>query len=201
MNDIFCFDLDGTITTTELLPLIATEVDLMHEFNVLTRLTMDGVIPFEDSMRLRCAILRSIPITTVQKIVASVPLFDGVVEFIKSRPDVCYIVTGNLDVWVRLIHEKIGCGLYSSIALANDNVLASVEYIMHKSDPINDLRCKYPNSRIISIGDGYNDIPMFESSDVNISCGLVHEPHASLINVSDYIVYDERALCRVLNML
>ena len=45
MNKIFCFDLDGTITTQEILPLIASELDLYEEILTLTHATINGLIP------------------------------------------------------------------------------------------------------------------------------------------------------------
>ncbi len=201
MADLFCFDLDGTITSTELLPLIASEVGLMHEFNVLTQLTMDGKIHFEDSMRLRCAILRNIPISTVQNIVLTVPLFEGLVDFIREHKESCYVVTGNLDIWVKPLIEQIGCGFYASSTVTEKDTLLNLDYIMHKSDAIKELRHKHPNSRIVAVGDGFNDIPMFEASDVTIATGLVHEPNFDLVKISDFLVYKEESLCRTLNML
>ena len=46
MKKIFCFDLDGTITTQEILPLIAAELDLYEEISTLTQATINGLIPF-----------------------------------------------------------------------------------------------------------------------------------------------------------
>src|SRR5690625_19018 len=53
MKTAFCFDLDGTVTTQEILPLISKEVDLHEEINLLTQLTLDGLIPFQNSFKLR----------------------------------------------------------------------------------------------------------------------------------------------------
>ena len=45
------------------------------------------------------------------------------------------------------------------------------------------------------------DVLMFQESDVSIAFGGVHEPIETLMKVSDYLVYDEDSLCRLLNTL
>ena len=45
MTTAYCFDLDGTLTRQELLPLIASSVGLEDEISVLTQATIDGLLP------------------------------------------------------------------------------------------------------------------------------------------------------------
>jgi phosphoserine phosphatase len=94
----FRFDLDGPIIDTELLPLIGRELGLERELERLTRLTMDGVLPFETSFRYRVDLLKATPISRVQEIVASAPLNPEIADFIAANRDRCLIVTGNCDV-------------------------------------------------------------------------------------------------------
>ncbi|ALM85277.1 HAD family phosphatase [Bordetella sp. N] len=199
MTTIFTFDLDGTITKQELLPLIASALGLQREMNVLTKLTLDGTIDFEDSFRLRCAILQSIPISDVQSIVQDVPLDKDIVKFIQANVDSCYVVTGNLDLWIKPLIDQLGCRFYSSTARHDGDRLLGLRQIMHKSRPINELRASA--ARIVAIGDSVNDVPMFEAADTGIAYGGVHDPAANLVEIADYITYTGNALCRLLNTL
>lgn len=201
MNTLFCFDLDGTLTRRELLPLIAAEVGLEHEFDVLTKLTIDGVISFEESLRLRFAILKTISIDKVQNVIAEAELFKKLIYFIKERKDSCYVVTGNLDVWISPLMQSIGCNYLCSKTKSDGDKLISLDYIMHKGQAISKLRQLFPNRSVVAIGDGNNDYEMFEAADKSISVGLTHNPSPNLIAVSDYIVYHEDSLCRLLNTL
>ena len=45
------------------------------------------------------------------------------------------------------------------------------------------------------------DVLMFQESDLSIAYGGVHEPIETLMKVSNYLVYDEDSLCRLLNTL
>ena len=70
------FDLDGTITSQELLPLMAAELDLYEEISALTRATINGLIPFEQSFKLRCKLLSDVPTKKVQEVADKVKLND-----------------------------------------------------------------------------------------------------------------------------
>ena len=110
----FCFDLDGTVTTTEVLPCIASELEVTEEMAILTRATMDGHIPFDSSFRLRCLLLGQIPLEKVRQLVSNVPLDENISNFIRDRSSDCYIVTGNLDIWIEPLIEKLGCSVFFS---------------------------------------------------------------------------------------
>ncbi|GAB48120.1 HAD family hydrolase [Mobilicoccus pelagius] len=199
MTTAFAFDLDGTITREEILPIIAAELDLEREMLTLTELTLSGAIDFEDSFRLRCAILRAVPISEVRRIVQRVQLAEHLVEFIQARPDDCYVVTGNLDVWVAPILDRLGCRSFTSVAKAQGDTLLNVASVLNKSEPVRTLLPRY--ERVVSVGDSVNDIPMFEEAHVRVAFGGVHRPAPSLYETSDYAVYTEEALCRLLTTL
>ena len=74
MDKLYCFDLDGTITSEELLPLIAAELDLYEEISTLTTATINGLIPFEKSFRLRCKILSEMTTEKIQNVAEKISL-------------------------------------------------------------------------------------------------------------------------------
>ncbi len=199
MNSCFVFDLDGTVTQMELLPLIAGVLDLEKEMKLLTQLTLSGQIPFEDSFRLRCACLQAAPIDEVRNVVSCVPLDPEIEEFIKANKDNCIIITGNLDVWIEPLIQKLGCQFYCSTAIVENNTLKGVRSVLYKNHPVLELKNKF--SKIIAIGDGVNDIPMFEASDICIAYGGIHLPAKMLTEIADYIVFQGGSLCRLLNTL
>lgn len=200
-KNLLCFDLDGTLTQRELLPMIANEVGLEHEFEVLTKLTIEGVISFEESLRLRFAILRHVPVSVVQDIISSAALFQQVEAFIKRNRERCFIVTGNLDVWIRPLMRELGCQFFSSKATEQNGILSTLDSILKKSNAIHQLRERYPGSNIVAFGDGLNDYPMFEAADRAVAIGLTHRPVQELIVKSNYVIYQEESLCRLLNTL
>jgi HAD superfamily phosphoserine phosphatase-like hydrolase len=199
MTTAVAFDLDGTITRAEILPLIAAELGLEREMRVLTELTLSGAIAFEDSFRLRCAVLRAVPIDEVRDIVAEVELSPAVVDFIVENRDRCFVVTGNLDVWVAPIIERLGCGAFTSVARHSGGQLTGLESVLTKSTAIEQLRPDF--DRVVAVGDSVNDMPMFELADVRVAFGGVHDPAAGLYEVADFVAYEEETLCRLLHTL
>lgn len=195
----FCFDLDGTITREEILPLIAAELGLEREMRVLTDLTLSGAIGFEDSFRLRCAVLRSVPVGDVRQIVAQVELAPGIERFVAEQAERCFVVTGNLDVWVAPIVERLGCRAFTSTARCRDGQLLEVSSVLTKDRAVAALRPDY--ERVVAIGDSVNDLPMFEFADLRVAYGGVHDPATDLYEVADYVAYEEDALCRLLSTL
>ena len=199
MKTAFCFDLDGTLTTTEILPCIASELGVSEEIATLTRATMDGHIAFEPSFRLRCLILGQVPVSRVKAVVEDIALNNTILSFIQERKEDCFLVTGNLDVWMQPIVDRCGCGVYSSTAEIRDNKL-QLTSILNKRDAISDLRAR-GYDRVVAVGDGANDVAMFEAADIGISYGGVHSPVASLVAVSDYVIHEGIALCNTLRAL
>lgn len=196
---MLAFDLDGTITRHELLPIIAMELSLEEEMSKLTRLTMDGEISFQESFRHRVDMLKDIPVSKVQDIVSNVEIDEHIEYFIRANAENCAIVTGNLDVWIKPITDKLGCRLYSSKAIEKNGALVGIKHILSKDEAIRDLRKNY--DKIVAIGESYNDLPMFKESDIGIAYGGVHNPIKELICNSKFVVYRGDVLCSLLNTL
>lgn len=199
MNTAFCFDLDGTITNQELLPLIAQEVQLFEEISALTVATLKGIIPFESSFRLRVKLLRDISIAKVREIVLNVGYFKKIVNFIKENTADCYVVTGNLDVWIDPLIERLGCVRFCSEASYQNDVLLGVADILDKGAAVTSLKKNY--DRVVAVGDGMGDVAMFEHADVRVAFSGVHKVPESLFLLADYVSFDEDSLCNLLNTL
>lgn len=198
MNTAFCFDLDGTVTRDEILPVLSREIGLFEEIAALTEATIKGVIPFRKSFLLRCRLLSDIPVSRVQDIVREIALHSEIAEFIRSNRDRCFIITGNLDVWVGGLVESLGCRCYSSTATVEGDRMVAVNHVLHKGDAVREMKAGF--ERVVAVGDGMGDVPMFEEATVRVAFGGTHQPIQTLIEFSDFVTYSERTLCRLLNM-
>ncbi|QCI98476.1 HAD-IB family phosphatase [Agrobacterium larrymoorei] len=196
----FAFDLDGTITKAELLPMIASELGLESEMRLLTELTMAGSIPFEDSFRLRFAILRSAGIDRIRSIVSEVEFDPDIEDFIRNNIDRCFVVTGNLDLWIQPLIERLGCKFYTSTATTDDEGrITGLDVVMRKN--VAGLELKERFGRLVSIGDGFNDIPIFDVADIGVAFTGLHNAPDALVSVSNYVALNGKSLCRLLNTL
>ena len=199
MTACFVFDLDGTVTKQELLPIIAGTLDLGSEMRLLTELTLNGTIPFEDSFRLRCAALRTAPIDKIWEFISEVELDPHIEKFIHNYRQRCFVASGNLDIWVEPLVKRLDCQAFTSIAMVENNYVKGVEKILDKSAPVIGLKAKF--DRVVVIGESVNDLPMFEVADIGISFGGVHPPVTNIVRSSAYVCYSGESLCRLLNTL
>ena len=193
LKNKFVFDLDGTVTKVETLPLLAKELNLSEEIKILTDLTLNGKISFEQSFRLRYFILRNIPPRKILEIMESVELDEDIKNFICDNKKFCAIVTGNLDFWIEPITKKLGCEVFSSQSRLDENKIPTLTKILNKSVAIREI--KKSAAKIISVGDSCNDIQMFRESDISVAYGGVHEVSAEIKNAADYFFCDGKTLC------
>ncbi|MBR2519396.1 MAG: HAD family phosphatase [Selenomonadaceae bacterium] len=192
----FVFDLDGTITKVETLPILAAELDLADEMKILTDLTLSGQIPFDKSFRLRYLVLRNLPLKKIQDIMATIELDEEISAFIAEHKKNCAVVTGNLDCWIEPLADKIGCEIFSSTSELDDKNSPVLKKILDKGAVVREL--KKTCDKVVAIGESFNDVPMFEAADVSIAFGGVHKPVDAAISVANYVVFDSGALCRLL---
>lgn len=190
MSDyIFLFDMDSTITRKEVLPEIAQKINRLDEMRRLTEATMRGEIPFRTSFLQRVKILSDIPVHEVNKIVSEIPLNTAIVNFIRQNSDRCYIVTGNLDVWISGLMKKIGMENHCYCSKA-DVVNDHIAKIVSAADK--ELIVRQFVQQMVTVVDGDNDSGMARMADIAIGFGGVREIAPSLIRNIDFAFYDDR---------
>lgn len=195
----FVFDLDGTVTAAETLPIIAKHFDVAAEIDALTEQTVAGNIPFMDSFIRRVFLLGKLPVTEVADLLEKTPLYSKVVEFIAGHREDCFIATGNIDAWVEKLVARIGCTAFCSQGLIENNNVKKLTRILKKENIVE--RFKNAGERVVFVGDSNNDMEAMRLADVSIASGLAHYPAKSVLTVADYLIFDEEALCRQLNRL
>ena len=196
---VFLFDLDATVTKEEILPALSRQVGMSAEMEELTERTMRGELPFKNSFLARVEMLRSIPVSTVSDIVANIPLHEELVGFIREHAEDCYIVTGNLDVWIGALVERIGLPMthcLCSTASVQDDRLLRVNSVLDKGTVTEQFV-----RPVVAVGDGSNDAEMVRLAEIGIGFGGVRPVAYSLMSNATHVVYDEGRLCRFLKTL
>lgn len=195
----FIFDLDGTLTQVETLPLIAEHFAVQAEIEGLTRATVRGEIDFAESFTRRVEILGRLPVDEVRALLAGVPLHEGLMAFIRAHSADCAIATGNLCEWTHALAERIGCELFGSTGVVEANRIVRVATILDKAELARTYQLA--GYRVVFIGDGANDVAAMRAANVAIACGLTHAPATSVLAVADYAIDDEAEMVRLLTSL
>lgn len=195
---IFLFDLDSTITKQEILPTIARERGIYREMCKMTESTMCGEIPFKQSFLQRVNLLRDVPVSEISNIVREIELNEKIVDFIKMNRDRCYIVTGNLDIWISGLMQRIGMesNVFCSKALVNEDYLQDVFSVIDKNAIVKQMILPF-----VAVGDGNNDAEMIDAAEIGIGFGGVREIAPSVLACSTHVVYSEEKLVDFLERL
>lgn len=195
----FIFDLDGTLSCCETLPIIAKSFNVTTQIEELTAQTINGQIPFMESFIKRVDILGHLDVAQVARIVADIPLNQSLLDFINSNRDDCIIATGNYNGWIAELAKKIECVIRSSEGEVDANGKVRLTKILKKEDIVKEYQAQ--GEQVVFIGDGNNDAEAMRIADVSIACGLIHQPANTVMQVADYAVYDSVAMLRLLQQI
>ena len=192
----FIFDLDGTITSAETLPIISKKFNIHKELAQLTKDTVDGKIPWKSSFIRRVDFLKHVPVSEIDILLEKTPVYPKIVDFIQQNKDNCYMATGNLDCWVGRLCKKIGCRYYSSKAEVVNNEISRITHIIEKADIVEGIRKE--GHTVVFIGDSNNDVNAMRVADVSVAYGASHMPSQLCLSAADYAAYTEEELLDIL---
>jgi len=195
----YLFDLDGTVTSAETLPIIASHFNCKEEITELTKKTVQGNIPFVESFIRRVNILGKYSVRETSDLLAEVPLYPEIKKFIDAHKEDCIIVTGNLTCWCDGLFQKIGCQCYGSEAECENDKVVRIKSILRKEQVVDQYKAL--GETVVFIGDGNNDLEAMRHANISISVGLTHNPAQSLMAITDYVIFNEHALCRQMRQL
>jgi HAD superfamily phosphoserine phosphatase-like hydrolase len=192
---VFAFDLDGTVTTCEILPRIARLAGIESRMALLTRLTLSGHLSFAASFRHRFAMLRHLPLALVHRELEGVPFDPDIEAFIKSRPKDCVLVTGNLDLWIGPLVSRLGCRCFASRGMITSRGLKLLS-VLDKGRVAALL--KREGRRLIAVGESVSDVPLLSAAAVGIAFSGVHRPVREVLLVARHEAHDGPSLCALL---
>lgn len=192
----FIFDLDGTITAEETIPLIGRHFKIDADIIDLTTKTVKGQIPFMESFIRRVNMLSHIDPSEISELLSDIKLNEGILDFINKNHEKCIVATGNYRGWIAGLSKKIKCEIKCSEGIWLDGKLKLTE-ILIKEDLVKKI--KESGEDVIYIGDGNNDAEAMRYADIGVACGIVHQPAESVLQVCDFAIYDDKTLAGFLN--
>ena len=182
MKKLVVFDFDSTLCEVETIDEIAKEINIENEIASITKEAMNGRLSFFKSLINRVSLLKGIPFSTVQDICHSLPLTNGAIECIKelkSRGYIVVVFSGGFRVATSHYAKILGLDADFSNTLSYGGLnneldgLCGGEMMFDNSKGImiqklqNILNIGIENT--VAIGDGANDLSMFEYSKTKIA--------------------------------
>lgn len=198
-NRAFCFDLSGTVTKEEIVPLLSKELGIYDEIQTLTDATVNGLIPPKKSFLLRSELVNQLNVSQSQLILSNIQLHPKIFNFIQKNHDHCFVITMALDAWIQKLMDKFSCDFYCSEAECENDKITKVKSILNKAAAIDEINEKF--DEIVAIGGDMADVSMLERANISIAFAGVHDPVSSLIEESNFITFSEAGLCNILNTL
>ncbi|PCK86308.1 phosphoserine phosphatase SerB [Rhizobium sophoriradicis] len=167
-------DMDSTMIGQECIDELAAEVGLKEKVAAITARAMNGEIAFEPALRERVALLKGLPISVVDEVIARrITLTPGGPELIatmKSKGHYTALVSGGFTVFTGPIAATLGFDENRANTLLEDSGILSgfvAEPILGKQakvDALNEISARLGISpkEAMAVGDGANDLGMLQ---------------------------------------
>ncbi len=167
-------DMDSTMIDQECIDELAAEVGLKEKVADITARAMNGEIAFEPALRERVALLKGLPLSVVDEVIAKrITLTSGGLELIatmKAKGYYTALVSGGFTVFTSRIGATLGFDENRANVLLEENgILTGLveEPILGKQakvDALNEIaeRLGISTDDALAVGDGANDLGMLQ---------------------------------------
>ena len=178
---LFVADMDSTIIEQECIDELADFVGLKDKVSAITERAMRGEIEFEPALRERVDLLRGLPVSVVDRIIAErITLTPGAVRLVQTlRAHGAYtcLVSGGFTLFTRRIALLVGFheNRANRLVVADDHLAGRVE------EPILGREAKLATLRelrethglapheTLAVGDGANDLAMLGDAGLGVA--------------------------------
>jgi phosphoserine phosphatase len=175
-------DMDSTMIGQECIDELADYAGFKDRVAAITERAMAGEIAFAPALRERVALLKGLPIATIDKVIAErIRPNRGAATLVKTmRANGAYtcVVSGGFTAFMAPLAAAIGFDEYRANTLITDaagrltgTVTEPVLGREAKRDALLTLRQRFQLQReeTIAVGDGANDIPMIEAAGLGVA--------------------------------
>jgi len=201
------FDFDSTLMDGETIDFLADELGLKEEVSSITELAMAGKLDFFESLTKRVAFLKGLEANRVKTICQNLPYMNGAKETISELKKLGYGVvcfSGGFRDATDYAQDILGYDSnFSNILHSKDGVLTGLVggdmmFNFSKGDMLLRIQklLNVTKSNTLVVGDGANDLSMFEFADKKVA--FCAKP---IVKESANIIVDRKDLTEILNKI
>ncbi len=179
---LFLADMDSTMIEQECIDELADYVGLKPHVAAITERAMRGEIAFAPALRERVALLKGLPATLVDEVIAQritlTPGASTLVKTMRAHGTYTCLVTGGFTLFSQRIAAEIGFdeSRANTLAIGSDGKLTGdvAEPIFGRDGKLATLqalatRLGLDAEETMAIGDGANDIAMIEAAGLGVA--------------------------------
>ncbi len=177
---LVAFDMDSTLIQTEVIDELAALAGVGDQVRRITEAAMRGELDFRASFRRRVALLKGLPETAMEAVVARVPLMDGAERLTATLRRLGYrmaILSGGFTFVGRELQRRLGIDylhaneLEIADGVVTGEVTAEIVDGARKAALLKEIAraeglCM---EQVIAVGDGANDLPMLSAAGLGIA--------------------------------
>ena len=174
-------DMDSTLIQNECIDEIAELLNLKKEISEITELTMQGQLCFDESIKKRVELLKGINVASFEKIINEKikfqPHVNEWINYAKSNHLITVVVSGGFTYFVDYVKKSLSMdyAFSNTFEVFNNELTGKLVGGIVNAEKKAELTLKIANQygikkdQIMAIGDGANDINMFNESGLSIS--------------------------------
>ena len=171
---ILIADMDSTMIGQECIDELAEEAGLKAHVSAITARAMNGEIEFKPALRERVALLKGLPVSVIDKVIASrITLTPGgreLVQTMRAKGGYTALVSGGFTAFTSRIAAMIGFDENRANTLVEDGALLAgtvTEPILGRQAKVDALvdisaRLGLTPADAMAVGDGANDLGMIQ---------------------------------------
>ena len=173
-------DVDSTVIQDEVVELLARKAGVEEQVRDITHHAMSGHIDFEESLRQRVALLRGLPETVFDSVLAELRLTPGARTLCRVLNSLGYhvaLVSGGFTQVVEPLGRELGVDhtrantLEVVDGLLTGSIVGDIVDRAGKAKALVELAAEHgiPLSRTVAVGDGANDLDMLAVAGLGIA--------------------------------